>query len=164
MSVTADGPRRVLILGNSGSGKSTLARRMAAEHELVHLDLDPFAWRPTDPPQRVPLAEAELRIRSGLASEHGWVVEGCYADLLGILVDEATELVFLDLPVETCQAHARARPWEPHKYASKEAQDANLDMLLGWIAGYPERDGPLGRAAHLALYQRFAGAKRQVKA
>jgi hypothetical protein len=59
------------------------------------------------------------------------------------------------------QAHARARPWEPHKYASKEAQDANLDMLLGWIADYPSREGPLGRAAHEALFEGFTGRKER---
>ena len=35
-------------------------------------------------------------------------------------------------------------------------------MLLEWIAAYPERDGALGRAAHLELFDRFGGQKRRV--
>jgi len=152
---------RVLIVGNSGAGKSTLARRLATEGTL-HLDLDPFAWRPTSPPTRTPIRDAEDAIRAALAGHERWVVEGCYADLAALLADDADELLFLDVPVAVCLDHARVRPWEPHKYASKAEQDANLPMLLDWIAGYPTRDGPLGRPAHEALYEGFAGRRRRI--
>ncbi|PRQ08680.1 AAA family ATPase [Enhygromyxa salina] len=155
---------RVLIVGNSGAGKSTLARRLARDRDAHHLDLDPFAWQPTEPPERTPLDEAEREIRRSLAEHSRWVVEGCYADLVGILAAEADELIFLDVPVVVCQAHARARPWEPHKYATKDEQDRNLGMLLDWIAGYPTREGPLGRPAHEALFEGFEGTRRRVTA
>ena len=35
-------------------------------------------------------------------------------------------------------------------------------MLLEWIAAYPDRDGVLGRRAHEALFDAFAGNKRRV--
>ena len=95
---------------NSGSGKSTLAARLASDHDLRHLDLDTVAWQDTDPPERVPLEEAERQIRVFIEKSDSWVVEGCYADLLELVVDDATEVIFLDLPVEQCQANARARP------------------------------------------------------
>ena len=152
------GARRVVVVGNSGSGKSSFAKALG----LPHLDLDTLAWTAGEPPARTPLDEAGRRIEQfALENESGWVIEGCYADLAQVALPLASELVFLDLPVQRCQAHARARPWEPHKYPSKEAQDANLEMLLGWIAGYPEREGPLGRAAHVALYEEFGGAKER---
>ena len=152
---------RILVFGNSGSGKSTLAAELAAERGLTHIDLDTIAWLPTDPPQRVPLPEAQRRLQS-LTQADAWVAEGCYADLIELLLPNATEIIFLDLPVARCQAHARSRPWEPHKYPSKEAQDANLEMLLGWIAAYPDREGELGRAAHVALFDAFTGEKRRI--
>jgi adenylate kinase family enzyme len=37
---------RLLIMGNSGSGKSYRARALAAQHGLVHLDLDTIVWEP----------------------------------------------------------------------------------------------------------------------
>lgn len=51
------------------------------------------------------------------------------------------------------------RPWEPHKYPSKEAQDANLEMLIGWIAEYETRTDTFSLAAHRALFDRFTGDK-----
>lgn len=151
---------RLVVFGNSGSGKSTLARAIA-EDGTAHLDLDTLAWEPTDPPTRTPLDRAEAAIRAFIDAHERWVIEGCYADLIEFVLGEATRLVFLDPGVETCQAHARARPWEPHKYPSAAAQDANLPMLLDWIAAYPTREGPLGRLAHLALFEAFDGPKER---
>ncbi len=152
-------PLRIVVIGNSGSGKSTLAAALASEHELEHLDLDTLAWQPTQPPERAPIEVAEKALRSFTTRSEQWVAEGCYADLIALLLPQATLFIFLDRPVEACQKNARARPWEPHKYASKEAQDANLQMLLDWIAGYPEREGVLGRQAHEALFLAFPGKK-----
>jgi adenylate kinase family enzyme len=152
---------RIVVIGNSGSGKSTLASRLAAEHGIEHLDLDTLAWQPTHPPERVPLEVAEKSLRRFADRNDQWVVEGCYADLVELLLPEATELVFLDLPVDACRQNARTRPWEPHKYPSKQEQDANLEMLLEWISAYPEREGVLGRRAHRALFDSFAGTKQR---
>lgn len=154
--------RRVLIFGNSGSGKSTRAKALADEHAMAHLDLDTLAWDPVERTTRRPLAEANAEME-GFRSEHAsWVVEGCYADLIELLLPHASELLFLDLDVETCVAHCRSRPFEPHKYASQEAQDENLAFLIEWVRGYPEREGPLGRPAHLALYEAFPGKKERI--
>lgn len=151
--------RRILIFGNSGSGKSTLAARLASEFSLAHLDLDTLAWLPTQPPQRRPLADAVALIEQFTAKNASWVVEGCYTDLLEALADRASEIVFMNLSVAQCVANAKARPWEPHKYESREAQDANLAMLLDWIAAYESRDDVFSLAAHEKFYADFPGAK-----
>jgi len=54
---------------------------------------------------------------------------------------------------------AKARPWEPHKYPSKEDQDNNLAMLLDWIAQYSVRPDTFSHAAHSQLYERYVGKK-----
>jgi hypothetical protein len=90
------------------------------------------------------------------------VIEGCYADLLELAAPLATEAIFLNLPVAQCQANARGRPWEPHKYSSPAAQDANLAMLLEWIAAYPERDDVLSLRAHRELFDAFSGQKKEL--
>jgi len=152
--------QRVLVFGNSGSGKSTLARRLADEGDLAHLDLDTLAWLPESPPRRAPLGESAERIRSFIDGHAGWVIEGCYTDLLELAAPFASRAVFLNLDVEQCVANARKRPWEPHKYASKAAQEANLDMLVGWIRDYVERDDVFSYRAHRDFYERFPGEKR----
>ena len=152
-------PYRLLLVGNSGSGKSTLAARLAAERGVAHLDLDPLAWLPQTPPVRRPLAESDRDVQAFAGAHDAWVIEGCYADLLALAVDRATHLVFLNPGVEACIANARARPWEPHKYASKAAQDANLAMLIDWIRGYETRTDELSLAAHRRLFDAFPGEK-----
>jgi adenylate kinase family enzyme len=150
---------RFVLLGNSGSGKSTLASRLAREGGLAHLDLDVLAWEPEVPPRRRPLDASARTIATFAETSEAWVIEGCYADLAEVALPYCTRLVFLDPGVHACIANARARPWEPHKYASKEAQDANLEMLLGWIHDYDARADVCSRDAHVALVARFPGRK-----
>lgn len=154
--------RKIVIFGNSGSGKSTLAKKLCGAERLSHLDLDTLAWMPTTPPHRMPLAESESEISDFIVSNTGWVIEGCYSDLLEMALPSSSELIFMDLPVDLCTQNARNRPWEPHKYESKEAQDANLDMLIDWISQYSERTDTFSRASHTALYERYSGKKSMV--
>jgi adenylate kinase family enzyme len=150
---------RQVIFGNSGSGKSTLALRLARAGGVVHLDLDTLAWEPTTPPRRREIAESARGIVGFMARHDAWVIEGCYADLFDAPLGRCTRLVFLNPGVEACIANARLRPWEPHKYASKEAQDANLEMLIGWIRDYETRRDEFSLIAHRALFDQFAGEK-----
>lgn len=163
--------KRILIFGNSGAGKSTLARALASKHDLAHLDLDTLAWLPAGPgetPQRRPLAEASQSIDEFIAAcertGQGWVIEGCYADLLEHASARAAALYFLNPGVEVCVEHCRQRQWEPHKYESKAAQDANLEFLIDWVRGYAGREGTLSLGAHRALFEGFTGHKRELRA
>ncbi|QDU66066.1 hypothetical protein [Engelhardtia mirabilis] len=116
---------RLAILSNSGSSKSTLARRLGAEHGLDVLDLDTVAWEPGLEPVLRPTADAARRVLEFCAAREGWIVEGCYAGLVEATLHLGPELVFLDPGLEVCLAHCRARPWEPHKYPTKAAQDTS---------------------------------------
>lgn len=161
-SILDSKPRRVLIFGNSGAGKTTLAKQLQEKFNLAHLDLDTLAWQDTNPPERTDLETVSKTITDFAKQHKEWVVEGCYADLLEILVNEATEVIYLNPPLADCIAHAKQRPWEPHKYKTKEEQDANLDMLLDWIAQYDVRNDSCSRAAHRNLYIAFQGEKREL--
>ena len=151
--------KRILVFGNSGSGKSTLAQKLSARYRLAHLDLDTLAWEPTSPPTRRTVQSSWQQIGKFIAANPGWVIEGCYADLLELAIHQANEIYFLNLPIQACIQNARVRPWEPHKYASRAEQDANLPMLLEWISQYVERDDTFSEAAHRRLSEGFSGAK-----
>jgi adenylate kinase family enzyme len=150
---------RTAIVGNSGSGKSTLALRVARAGAVAHLDLDTLAWEPTTPPRRRALAESAREIALFMDAHEHWVIEGCYGDLFEEPLARCTRLVFLNPGCEACVDNARLRPWEPHKYASKAAQDANLEMLIGWIRDYETRRDSFSLAAHRALFDAFGGDK-----
>lgn len=91
-----------------------------------------------------------------------WVIDGCYGEPIDAAAAHCTELVFLNPGIEICLANSRRRPWEPHKYASKEAQDAMLPALLDWVRGYYVRDDPWSYAQHRRLFDAFAGPKREL--
>ncbi len=150
---------RLVVLGNSGSGKSTLARRLAGARGLAHLDLDTCAWEPGKPPRRRPPRESAREIAAFIDANAAWVVEGCYAGLLALPLARCTLAIFLNPGVEACIANAEARPWEPHKYPSKAAQDENLEMLRAWIRDYEVRKDEFSLAAHRALFDGFRGEK-----
>jgi hypothetical protein len=97
-----------------------------------------------------------------MAAHKDWVIEGCYADLLEATLLRCTQLWFLNPGVEACVENARSRPWEPHKYASKEAQDVNLEMLIAWIRDYPTRSDTFSLRAHRALFDHFSGEKYEL--
>jgi adenylate kinase family enzyme len=154
---------RIAIVGNSGSGKSTLARALATTHGLAMLDLDTIAWEPNQ--VAVPRADVDqlADLRAFCAREPRWVIEGCYAGLIQAAFSFSPRLIFMDPGVDACLDNCHARPWEPHKYASKAEQDAKLEFLLAWVREYDTREGDLGRGAHVALFENYGGEKYHLR-
>ncbi|KFL35694.1 shikimate kinase [Arenimonas donghaensis] len=155
---------RLLIFGNSGSGKSTLARQLAIQHALEHLDLDSIVWEPGQVAVPRPPAAITASLREFLAGHARWVVEGCYGELVQAASAHCTQLEFLNPGLEACLANNRRRPWEPHKYASKAAQDAMLENLQAWVADYYVRTDDWSYHAHRRIFDAFTGDKREITA
>jgi len=151
---------KILIFGNSGSGKSTLSKEYVNKLELAHLDLDTIAWQDTKPVIRKPLVESAELILSFIKDNKSWVIEGCYADLLALVIESASEIIFLNPGVEICVKNCHSRPWEPHKYSSFEEQNKNLQMLISWVEQYPIRNDEFSLLSHQALFDKFIGKKR----
>jgi adenylate kinase family enzyme len=151
---------RIAILGNSGSGKSTLAGRLATGQTVDTLDLDTIVWEPAQiaVPREFDLVIADLR--RFCDSRERWIVEGCYGNLIEVTLAYEPELILLDPGLEQCLSNCRARPWEQHKYQSKEDQDSKLAFLLEWVADYYSRDGDMSLAGHKDVYERYRGPKR----
>lgn len=153
---------RVSIVGNSGSGKSTLARSLAATHHLPILDLDTIAWEPGKVAVARDPAVATDEVVRFCENNQQWVVEGCYGGLIEATLRHSPFLLFLEPGVEACLANCCSRPWEPHKYKSRQEQDAKLGFLLTWVGEYYTREGDSSLVAHQALFDRYGGAKRKL--
>lgn len=152
-------PLRIAILGNAGSGKSTLAARLVRTLGLRSLDLDTVAWEPGKVAVARHPESAAADVRRFAAADDGWVIEGSYASLVRAALDFGPFLVFLDPGVEACLEHCRRRPFEPHKYASKTAQDERLEFLLAWVESYGRRDDDTSRRVHEDLFAAYPGPK-----
>lgn len=152
---------RVVVVGNSGSGKSSLARWLAGAATCALLDLDTVAWEPGQIAVARDPDAAAGDVRAFARQHDDWVIEGCYADLVGTALEFSPTLLFLNPGERQCAANCRARPWESHKYASQEEQDSRLAFLLTWVSEYYTRSGPMSLAAHRALFDRYEGAKRE---
>ena len=154
---------RAAILGNSGSGKSTFARALAQADKTAILDLDTIVWEPRQIAVRRP-ANAVLDDLERFTSSHtSWIVEGCYGDLIETLLAARPELIFMNPGLERCILNCKNRPHEPHKYPSKAEQDRRLEFLLGWVADYYTRTGPMSLAAHRQLFDAYRGPKREIE-
>lgn len=151
---------RILIFGNSGAGKSTMARRLSDELGLPRLDLDLLAW--DEPGRRRPLEASAADIRAFTDRHPDWVIEGCYGDLVELVVPLCTEMRFLNPGVEACVANCRARPWEPEKYPTPEEQDEMLEFLVRWVREYETRDDEYSLARHRRIFDAFQGPKREI--
>jgi len=155
---------RTAILGNSGSGKSSLAKALAARRPFPVLDLDTLVWEPN----RIAVRRLDSAILADLKAftdrHPGWIIEGCYADLIQALLPLSPELIFLNPGREVCLLHCRQRPHEPAKYATREEQDQRLGFLLDWVSGYYTRADALSLAAHRRVFEGYAGPKRELRA
>lgn len=152
----------ILIFGNSGAGKSSLAKKLSQQLQCAHLDLDTLAWQQTTPVTRKPIEESFGLIDKFVQSNSDWIIEGCYTDLLTLVSDKSTEIIFLDIPINTCINNANNRPWESHKYSSKQVQDDNLPMLVNWISDYANRVDTFSYSAHKNFFNQYCGIKTKV--
>jgi len=152
---------KILVFGNSGSGKSTYARAMAKRHALVHLDLDTIVWEPGRIGVQRSTAAIHNALQTFLDAHSQWIIEGCYGELVSAAAPQCDELVFLNPGRGACLANNRRRPWEPHKYASMEAQDAMLENLQAWVAGYYEGDDDWSYRRHRQIFDAHEGPKRE---
>ena len=152
-------PSRILIYGNSGSGKTTMASQLAAELRLPILSLDAITW--TQAAVRKPVDESRRELLAFIEQHPGWIIEGCYGDLIEAALPNCEELRFLNPGVERCIAHCQARPWERDKYPTREEQDAMLAALIDWVRQYDTREDEFGLHRHRAIFDGFMGTKRE---
>ncbi len=138
-----------------------MASRYAMNPDVEHLDLDSIAWECEG--VRRPLPDSINDLRTFIASHDSCVIEGCYGELVREAANFATELIFLNPGTEDCQKNCRSRPWEQHKYKTKEAQDKNLEMLLNWVADYEGRTDEFSLQVHREIFDSYAGIKHELK-
>ena len=153
---------RIVIVGNAGSGKSTLAHSLAKPGTPI-LDLDTIFWVPKRVAVKRPATDVYADLERFCDENEDWSIEGCYGDLAQKILAYGPEFIFLNPGETICLENCRARPWEPHKYASKEEQDTQLSTLLTWVSDYYNRGDDMSLRGHRTLFDAYEGSKREVR-
>jgi adenylate kinase family enzyme len=139
--------------------RATLAKALSRLYQAAHLDLDTIARTAEPPGVRADVQASTCALMRFIESAGNWVIEGCYADLLRVAAPHCTEMIFLNPGIEACVENCRARPWEPHKYENREAQDADLPMLIARVRRYKTREDECSLSAHRKLFDAHQGRK-----
>jgi len=153
---------RTVIVGNAGSGKSTFARSLAKSAETVILDLDTIFWVPRRVAVKRPASDVQADLQRFCDEHKTWIIERCYGDLAEKVLVHRPQLIFLNPGETVCLENCRERPWEPHKYASKEDQDTQLETLLAWVSSYYCREDEMSFKGHRNLFENYDGPKREI--
>jgi len=152
--------KKCSIIGNAGSGKSTLAQRIQNLTRSPILDLDNITWDRARLQKRRPIEDSEIDLDKFITvNSSSWIVEGCYGELVERTLSRSPQLIFLDPGEATCLKNCHGRPWEKHKYPSKEDQDKFLQFLLSWSSEYYRRDGPMSHQFHKNIFETYPGDK-----
>ena len=87
---------KIYIIGSSCSGKTTLARNIAAKLAITHIELDQFWWLPNW--QERDVSEFRQNIETRLQSEPDWVIDGNYSKVRDLIMPQADQIIWLNLP------------------------------------------------------------------
>lgn len=89
---------KIYIVGSVGSGKTTLARNVSKKLSVPHFETDNFVWK------RHPAGDIrnEVVVRDQLLQNaialDDWVIEGVHIGWTDAGLQEADQIIFLDIP------------------------------------------------------------------
>jgi adenylate kinase family enzyme len=102
---------RLYVVGIPGSGKTTVSRTIAERLGITHVELDALFHGPNW--SLPPAGEFEGRVAAALDGLVDWVVDGNYRSRVGgEVLDRATTIVWLDLPLRVCLGRVWRRTWQ----------------------------------------------------
>lgn len=69
---------KILIFGASGSGTTTLGNELAKKSSFIHLDIDDYYWKPTEPPfqKKIPLEVRNKKLTHDFYKYEDAVISG----------------------------------------------------------------------------------------
>jgi adenylate kinase family enzyme len=156
MDFDLDHAQRIVITGNSGSGKSRLAQQLAQALAIQAIDLDQIHWMDGGYGSKRDDAAARQLVEKSSVQPR-WVMEGVYGSICQVALQNATGLIWLDLPWEECRAGILQRGLR------RRMTDADRAKLVAWAADYWARQTATSYTGHLRLFEAFGDWKIRLK-
>lgn len=100
--------KRMLIMGNGGCGKTWLAHRISERLGFPAIHLDDMHWEPGHYGKARDTALRDDDVKAAAQADE-WVMEGVYGQLVNMVLDRVTTLIWIDLPEEECIANIKER-------------------------------------------------------
>lgn len=88
--------KKIYIIGTSGSGKSYLAQKLSKKYKVPHFDLDDIFWEVKYTKKRDEEEKKEL-LSNIIQNNQGWVIEGVFTSFVSEAIQNADEIIWLDL-------------------------------------------------------------------
>lgn len=88
---------KILIIGIVASGKSTLAKRLSRENKIEYYEIDSIVH--DDYNKRKRSNEEQIKIIKKIDENDNWIIEGTLRKNLDILLEMASLIVYIDIPV-----------------------------------------------------------------
>ncbi|WP_213525866.1 DNA topology modulation protein [Paenibacillus sp. J31TS4] len=135
--------KKIILIGSGGSGKSTLARQLGEKLKLEVYHLDALFWKPNW--VGVP-KEEQTTVQNELVKKERWIIDGNYGGTMGIRLQAADTILFLDLPRTVCVYRAVKRIVQYRKKTRPDMGEGCPERVslafLKWIWKYPDTNRP----------------------
>lgn len=123
---------RIAIVGTSCAGKSTLARELSRRLGASHVELDALYWGPNWTARSAEEFAASVE-RATAGST--WIVDGNYSTVRPLVLQRATTVIWLNLPLSTLLPRAVKRTF--WRLATRERLfNGNREPVLGFLHSY----------------------------
>jgi adenylate kinase family enzyme len=100
--------QRVLVIGPCGAGKSTLAGELGTRLKLPVFHMDQLNWKPG----WIESSKDEITFKlHDIVATNRWLIDGTYGGTLGLRLDRADTVIYLDFPISLCVRRLLKRIW-----------------------------------------------------
>lgn len=135
---------KILIFGASGSGTTTLANEVAKNNAFVHLDVDDYYWKPTDPPfhEKIPLDERNKNLTIDFYEYEKVIISGSMVSWRKEWESAFDLAVFIRLENDTRMERLRKREQERYGNLLKTNKQiqVNSAAFLEWANQYENQE------------------------
>lgn len=138
---------KILLFGASGSGTTTLGKELEKNSSFVHLDVDDYYWKQTEPPfqEKISLSERNENLKADFQKHANAIITGSMVSW-GKEWETAFDLaIFIHLNNDERMKRLRKR--ERERYGEKLLTDHTTqqtsEAFLEWASQYenPDFDG-----------------------